>query len=79
MDAAGVRWIQCEACLRWQQQSCFPRSVIASIEWHDTFPGMPRGRTIWSCKECRAQEVAERERVEAFCNFRHPDEPELHS
>ena len=76
MDSTGHRWVQCEACYRYRPESCFPSSVLTSIAWHVNFPSMPRRRTIWSCKECRAQEVAERERVEAFRNFRLPDTPD---
>ena len=73
MDDDGLRRIMCEACLRWRAQSHFPSKVVASVEWHEAHPDMPRGRTIHSCKECRAQQVNDRERIEAFLNFRLPD------
>ena len=66
---------ECEVCFRWLPPRSFPREVINSMEWHLAHPGGPRGRTVWSCKECRAQEVVERERVEAYLNFRIPSDP----
>ena len=61
-------------CLRWRPQVYFPSSVVASVTWHEAHAETPvRRRTIYSCKECRAKEVAERERTEGFLNFRLPD------
>ena len=69
----GRRYIQCEACQRSLLERRFPSKVLASVQWHVKHPDQPRGETIWSCKECRAQEVANRERIEAFLRIRLPD------
>ena len=65
--------IVCEVCLRERLTERFPGSVVASVIHHLALPGRDPRRTVWSCKECRAQQVAERERIEAFLNFRLPD------
>ena len=62
--------IQCEVCFRELLEDRFPRCVLVSIDHHFRFPEVPRRRTIWSCKECRAQEVAHMERIAKFINFR---------
>ena len=76
MDDDGLRRIMCEACLRWRLQGFFPSSVVASVAWHEAYPDAPvPRRTVYSCKECRAQEVANREKIEGFRNLRLPDGP----
>ena len=64
---------QCEVCFRELPEHHFPRSVLAPLTHQLLFPEVPRGRTLRSCKECRAQEVADRERIVKFLNFRPPD------
>ena len=74
LDNYGHRRIRCEACFRWRLQGHFPSSVIASVTWHEAHADAPvQRRTVYSCKECRAQEVAARERIEGFLSFRLPD------
>ena len=64
----------CEECLRELPADHFPSSVLASWTHHLAFPEHER-RSRWSCKQCRAQQVVERERIQGFQNFRHiPDE-----
>ena len=82
LDSYGRRRIRCEACLRWRRQGYFPSSVVALVVWHESYADAPvRRRTVrlsedplgYSCKECRAQAVADRERIEGFLLFRLPD------
>ena len=68
--------LECEDCLRELPAKAkhFPSSVLASWTHHLAFPEHER-RSRWSCKQCRAQQVVERERIQGFQNFRHiPDE-----
>ena len=65
----------CEECLRWLGESYYPRSVLNSMQWHYAHPGERRGTTEWTCKECRAQKVADKERLDTFRNFRQPEDP----
>ena len=64
--------IVCEVCLRERLAQCFPRTVVASVVHHLALPGRAQMK-VWSCKECRAQQVADRERIDAVFNFRLPD------
>ena len=73
-DMLGYRIIRCELCLRWRHQTHFPTSVCASVNWHDLHRAIPRKRTKRTCRECRKQEVNDRMAIEAFRNFRVPDE-----
>ena len=78
MAEVQARWpdIQCEVCLRTLPKDFFPSSVAASVAHHVRSPTNPRGHTVWSCKECRAQEVAAREDLQSFTSFRHiPENP----
>ena len=64
----------CEACLRTLPWDAFPSSVQASFLHHTLLPGANPRRSVWSCKECRAQEVVARELIHAFQNLRHNPE-----
>ena len=68
LDSYWRRRIRCEACLRWRLQGYFTSSVVTLVVWSESSADAPvrlsEDPLGYSCKECRAQAVADRERIE---------------
>ena len=63
------RCITCEDCCRDRCLELFPRVVISSV-LHHAVCDTGRGRTQWTCRECRAEAVSLKEWIDQLPSAR---------